>query len=111
MKPNFDADSHVCYRCTCYWVCNISNVLNFRPNARTVEVSYCVNFHPNEDLEEGKHAEGRPALCGVCGKPVEHGYYDKNGSLYAEEGFAIASSKNIAYHFEHRLGFGSKDIG
>ena len=42
----------------------------------------------------------RVALCGICGEPVLHAYFDEMGQIYAEEGFAICSDSNIAYHYE-----------
>ena len=50
------------------------------------------------------------ALCGVCEEPVEHAYYEA-GILHAEEGFAICSEGNIAYHFEPKRDCWGKKTG
>lgn len=60
-------------------------------------------FRWNEEIKAWQviiPSNKRVAFCGICGEPVPHAYLDGMGQIHAEEGFAICSDDNIAYHYE-----------
>jgi len=44
---------YACHKCACYHVCEIANALR----NRTVVISHCLYFKPNDDVSEKKQVE------------------------------------------------------